>query len=163
MTVTAEETIRGLIHRYARAVDRLDLASLDPLFWPDAEVQLGVFYRGNPAGFVEVVRDFMGSMAATRHCVSTMIIDLDGAVAGIESYVDAWHRIETPSGTQVLAVAARYISRAECRDGAWRLSAHSEVMDWGELRAADAAWFEQNAELPKGRRDRDDPSYRVLR
>lgn len=154
--------IPRLLYRYCRALDRLDWGLLDTVFWPDAEVELGSIYRGDPAGFLPVAQGFMGSMATTRHCVSNVLVEVDGDRAAVEAYVDAWHRIETPGGTRVLTVAARYISRAERRAGEWRLSAHAEVMDWGEDRAADAGWYEGNAELPKGRRDRDDASYGVL-
>jgi hypothetical protein len=154
--------IPQLLFRYARALDRLDMALLDRVFWSDAEVELGSIYRGDPAGFVAVAQGFMGSMAATRHCISNVLVEADGDQAGVEAHVDAWHRIEMPEGTRVLQVAGRYLSRAERRGGEWRLSAHAEVMDWAEERAADPGWFEGNAELPKGRRDGEDPSYGVL-
>ena len=159
----AHTAIPQLVYLYCRALDRLDFALLDRVFWPDARVELGAIYAGPPDGFVEVARSFMGAMAATRHAVSNILIEADGDGAGVESYVDAWHRIEAPGGTRVLLVAARYLSRAERRGGEWRLSAHAEVMDWGEERAADAGWFEGNGELPKGRRNRGDASYGTLR
>ena len=57
---------------------------------------------------------------------------------------------------------ARYLGRLARTPAGWRIAKHSEVLDWGEDRAADPAWFEGNAELPKGARDRTDPSYDVL-
>lgn len=157
-----ETPIAQLLYRYARALDRLDMDLLESLFWPDAVIELGNIYCGNPAGFVVVARDFMGSMAATRHVIGNMMVEPRGHTAAFEAYVDAWHRIETPDGARILTVAARYIGEAAQRDGVWRLSRHAEVMDWGEERPADVAWFNGNGELPKGRRDRHDPSYPVL-
>ena len=48
------------------------------------------------------------------------------------------------------------------QDGRWLLTYHSEVIDWGEERAIDPRWFETNAEMDKGTRDRSDRSYGFL-
>ena len=155
--------IPQLIYRYCRALDRLDPALLDAVFTPDADIDLGAIFRGDPAGFVPVMLGFMGSMHSTRHEVGNILIDVAGNRAGVESYVTAWHRLEGDGGTQELVVRARYLSTAARIDGAWRLVAHGEVVDWGAVTPASAAWFDGNAELPKGARDRTDASYRVLR
>lgn len=158
-----EAACRQLFYTYARATDRLDRALLRTVFHDDAVIELGSIYKGGPDGFLDVAVGFMGSMAATRHDVANVLVRPDGPDgAAIEAYVTAWHRIDTPDGTRVLTVLGRYISRAERRGGRWALVQHAELMDWGEDRAADAGWFEGNAELPKGRRDRDDGSYAVV-
>lgn len=154
--------IPQLIYRYCRALDRLDPALLDQVFAADAAIDMGAIFNGTPAGFVPVMLGFMGSMHATRHEVGNILIDVDGPRAGVEAYVTAWHRLEGDGGTQELVVRARYLCTAAVVDGAWRLVAHSEVVDWGALTPASAAWFEGNAELPKGSRNRGDPSYSVL-
>jgi hypothetical protein len=59
-------------------------------------------------------------------------------------------------------VGARYLDRLERRDGEWRISFRTEVIDWGRWLPVPERWFEQNNEMPKGRRDRDDLSYRYL-
>ncbi len=154
--------IPQLIYRYCRALDRLAPALLDEVFAPDADIDLGAIFRGPPAGFVPVMLGFMGSMAATRHEVGNVVIEVDGDRAGVESYVTAWHRIDAPEGTKELIVRARYLSIAARTGAGWRLVAHGEVVDWGALTPASPAWFDDNAELPKGRRDRADASWRVL-
>lgn len=163
MTVDPHLAIPQLICRYCRALDRLDAALLDTVFTADADLDFGAIYRGPPAGFVAVMLGFMGSMAATRHEVGNILIAADGDRAGVESYVTAWHRLEGTDGTQELIVRARYLSTAALTGGAWRLVAHSEVLDWGAVTPASAAWFDGNAELPKGTRDRSDASYGALR
>lgn len=155
--------IPQLIYRYCRALDRLEPALLDRVFAPDAAIDMGAIYSGPPAGFVPVMLGFMGSMHSTRHEIGNILIDVDGDRAGVEAYVTAWHRIEGDGGTQELVVRARYLCTAAVVGGEWRLIAHSEVVDWGALTPASAAWFEDNAELPKGSRDARDASYGVLR
>lgn len=154
--------IPQLLYRYARALDRLDMALLDEVFAPDATVELGTMFSGGAAAFAGVAHAFMGSMAATRHEVSNILIEVDGDRAGFEAHVTAWHLLRDGSAAQVLVVRARYLGRAARRAAGWRLVHHAEVLDWGALTAADPGWFDGNAELPKGSRDDGDPSYEAL-
>lgn len=162
MTEDPYAAIPQLIYRYARALDRLDAGLLDRVFAADAIIELGTMFTGSPVEFIPVMHGFMKSMAATRHEVSNILIEVTGDHAGVESYVTAWHRIDGDSGTQELIVRARYLSKAARIGGVWRLVRHGEVADWGALNPADASWFDSNAELPQGRRDRTDASYAVL-
>lgn len=162
MTDDPYAAIPQLIYRYCRALDRLDPGLLDRVFAPDADIDMGTIFRGPPAGFVPVMLGFMGSMGATRHEVGNILIDLDGdAAATVESYVTAWHRLDGPAGCEELIVRARYLSTAARRPEGWRITRWSEVVDWGATTPANAAWFDGNAELPKGARDRSDASYRA--
>ncbi|MBB6227912.1 ketosteroid isomerase-like protein [Polymorphobacter multimanifer] len=157
----AAEAIRQALYTYARGVDRRDPDLIAAAFWPDAVITLGSIYSGAPAGFVEVAMGFMGMFAATRHDIGNVLLVPvgDGRIA-YEAYVRTWHWQEADG--RELVVLGRYLGHAEQRDGVWRSVAHTEAMDWGETRAVDAGWFEANGELPKGRRDRDDESYRWL-
>lgn len=154
------ESVRQAIYRYARGVDRLDAALIGECFWPDARVTLGTIYDGSPLGFVDVAIGFMGMFVATRHDVGNIMLAQAGTNMGYEAYVRAWHWHEG-AGTE-LEVLGRYIGRAEKRGAEWRLAEHGELMDWGAERPVDAAWFKANGELEKGRRSRDDDSYRWI-
>lgn len=154
------EGVRQAIYTYCRGVDRLDGDLVAAAFWPDATITLGSIYSGPPAGFVDVAMGFMGMFAATRHDVGNVSMTANGDTIGYEAYVRTWHWIEAAG--KELVVLGRYIGRATCRDGEWRIAEHGELMDWGEERAVDAGWFAANAELEKGRRDRGDRSYRWL-
>jgi len=156
----AFEAVRQAIYAYCRGIDRRDPDIVEAAFWPDATITMGEIYRGPPAGFVDVAMGFMGMFAATRHDVGNVVMALSGDGIGFEAYVRAWHWQE--SASKELTVLGRYIGRATQRDGEWRIAEHGEVIDWGEERAVDASWFAANAELEKGRRDRDDASYRWL-
>lgn len=161
MTFTSpEEAVRQALLRYCRGADRLDADLVRGAFWPDARITLGAIYDGATEGFVDVAMGFMGTFAATRHEVGNVLMRPGAGGIAYEAYVRAWHR--TPDGGRELVVLGRYIGRATMRDGEWRLAEHGELMDWGEERGVDAAWFDGNAELEKGRRDRMDGSYRLL-
>ena len=158
----AREEIRTLIYGYARALDRLDRALLPSLFWPDAEVDYGAFYRGPVGGFIEVAMGFQGSMRDTQHLVGNVMIELDEITARSESYVQAHHTILQGDDTVQLLVGARYLDRFERRDACWRISYRTEVMDWGRWLPVPERWFESSSELPKGRRNLEDLSYRHM-
>ena len=158
----AYEEIRKLIYGYARALDRLDQTLLLSLFWPDAEVDYGEFYRGPVGGFIEVAIGFQGSMRDTQHLVGNVMIEFDGSTARSESYVQAHHTVVQGADTVQLLVGASYLDRFERRDACWRISYRTEVMDWGRWLPVPERWFESSNELPKGRRNLEDLSYRHM-
>jgi hypothetical protein len=153
--------IETLLVRYCRALDRLDMDLLRGLFTPDAHVTLGSFHDGGVDGFVPVVQGFMGSMERTQHSLSNVLIELSGDEAASEAHVFAHHVDRTGEGPFELIVGARYLSRARRTPEGWRLSAHSEVMDWGTRRPM-GDWFDQSRDMQKGTRGPGDPSYGYL-
>jgi hypothetical protein len=155
----AREAIRDCIYAFCRALDRLDPDLLRSIFHPDAECDYGVIYRGDVEGFIDVAMRFQGAMRDTHHNVGNVIIRVAGASATAESYVLAHHVVPTAAGMQELSVGARYLDRFENRNGDWRIVFRTEVLDWGRMVPITERWFEDNTELPKGRRDRNDPSY----
>lgn len=156
----AFEAVRQALYSYCRGVDRLDRDAIAAAFWPDAVITLGTIYTGPPPGFVDTAIAFMEMFTSVRHEVGNFAMVGDDDAIGYEAYVRTWHWI-APRAVE-LTVLGRYIGRARCRDGVWRIAEHSELMDWGEERPVDAGWFIGNGELEKGRRDRRDGSYRYL-
>jgi hypothetical protein len=106
---------------------------------------------------------FQGAMRDTQHLVGNVQAHVDGDRATAESYVHAHHVIAQGEDLVQLMVGARYLDRFERRAGEWRIAFRTEVIDWGRWLPVPERWFEQNNEMPKGRRDRDDLSYRYLR
>jgi len=155
----AHEAVRQRFYAVCRAMDRLDRELLAAQFWPDAEVDYGVFYKGAIGGFLEIAMGFQGSMRDTHHLVGNVLARVDGATLTAEAYVQANHVIPTPTGNVQLLVGARYLSRLERRDGDWRIIYQTELLDWGRWLPIGDTWFDDNAEMPKGRRDRKDGSY----
>lgn len=159
----AESEARRLLASYARAADRLDRALLESIFHPDATITLGTIYQGGVPGFLDVCIGFMRMMAATRHDLGQQLVrPVPAGVANVETYVQAWHRIDAADGTRELTVYGRYLTRIERRDGCWAISWHSELIDWGRDVPAEAGWFDGNTEMEKGRRDGGDSSARLF-
>ncbi|MCU0757825.1 MAG: nuclear transport factor 2 family protein [Steroidobacteraceae bacterium] len=159
--LVAHEAARQRFYAVCRAMDRLDRELLAAQFWPDAEVDYGVFYKGVIGGFLDVAMGFQGSMRDTQHLVGNVLAQVEGAELAAEAYVQAHHVIATPEGNVQLLVGARYLSRMQRRGDEWRIAYQTEVLDWGRWLPIADRWFDDNAEMPKGRRDRDDLSYRL--
>lgn len=158
----AADALRGCVHDYARALDRLDRTLLAAQFWPEAEIDYGRIYRGSVEGFLDVALQFQGAMRATHHLVGNVRTAVDGDRATAESYVQAHHVLVAGDERIELVVGARYLDRFEQREGCWRIAFRSEVLDWGRRVAIAERWFDDDEQMAKGRRDREDLSYRFL-
>jgi SnoaL-like domain len=126
-----EAEIRRLLARYSRAVDRGDLEALRELYHVDGTDDHSGLYSGGIDGFIELLGKSLdlGSVVCTRHCVSSVSIEIDRDVAVVESYFDAHHRRRTDSGWFDEVAAGRYLDRLERRNGPWRIAARRVVWD----------------------------------
>ena len=156
------DEIRTRVHHCARALDRLDAGLLRRQFWDDAQIDYGSIYRGSIAGFVDIAIAFQSRMRDTQHLVGNVTVTIDGDRAASESYVHAQHVIEEAGDLKQLVVGGRYLDRFERRNGEWRISYRTEVIDWGRMVPIAERWFEHSNELPKGLRSAEDLSYRYV-
>jgi hypothetical protein len=156
--------IAEVVVRYCRAFDRCDEVMLRSCFHPDATHQHGSF-SGLSSDFCTMGLALVRGVALTHHQLGPVSIELDGEVAFTETYFTSYHRAgETPPGGgaphEDRIMGGRYVDRFERRDGAWRIAHRRGVNEW--LRhepASDRGFFERPAS-ERGRRDRDDPTYR---
>jgi len=152
------EEIRDVLFRYCRAVDRRDLELFRSVYHPDAVHEHGS-HAQKGQDFAKLVVDSMVRFAATTHFLTNHRIDLRGDVAHVESYCLACHREERDDEKTDLVMALRYIDRFERRDGVWRIAHRLAVHDWSREDPVARDW-PGAADVVRGRRDRDDPSYR---
>ena len=159
-TLLAKQAIQECIYRYCRALDRLDTDLLASVFDTQATIDYGAIYQGPAAGFIDIAIGFQGGMRDTQHMVNNLLVEVDGDTASSEAYVYAHHVIEQAGELMELVIGARYLDRFR-RDGQgqWKISFRTELLDWARMTPIPERWFEDNREMPKGRRDREDPSY----
>jgi hypothetical protein len=159
----ARETVRERVYAACRALDRLDRELLREQFHADATLDYGSIYRGSIDGFVDVAMGFQGAMRDTQHLVGNVLVSVRGDTATAESYVHAHHVIVQDDGERVqLMIGGRYLDRFSRRDGEWKISFRTELIDWGRWLPMQDRWFEENRELPKGRHDAGDLSGRFI-
>lgn len=155
------QAIVDQLHRYSRALDRLDIELLASTFWPDARVDLGPgLYQGAARDLFGFAMQFQGAMSVTRHELGNILVEPEGPDrAFVESYVYAFHVVKQADAVQDLIVYGRYLDHFERRDGQWRISARTEVIDWAHERPSTADWFERQPPLNHGLHDMHDRLY----
>jgi hypothetical protein len=139
--LAATEAIRQAVARYARGVDRLDVALMQSAYWPDAIDDHGV-YVGDAMAFCERVVDSHARFASTMHCNMNHAIEIDddGLTAQGEVYnMTFLLRVPDEGPTIVDHWMGRYLDRYECRDGDWRIAYRVCVHEWTRSSPIDEA------------------------
>ena len=131
------EAIRDVIYRYCHAIDRRDPETLRTVYWPEA-VDDHAFINAGVDGFITMAMDIVATLVVSQHHVGNILIHLEKDSARVETYVNAYHRIEGPStphwrtkpepipecGKGKFAeflTGSRYLDRMEKREGIWRI------------------------------------------
>ena len=157
--VADELAIRHVLTSYARAIDRLDMDLLRTVYHPDAFEDHGA-YQGDLDGFISWLEGVLPRFSVTQHFLGNTHIELEGDVAHVETYCQAFHRFPTSGSASEddFVLGARYIDRFERRDGEWRIARRKLVVDWSQTASA-APRPGAAADFESGRRDRTDAVY----
>lgn len=155
--LAAREQIRAALARYARGVDRLDLALALSAFHPGALDHHGGTV-GDPVETFPVIFERLRAHVAGSHVLgqsSTTFLDV--GTAAVETYALGFHRVAGAGGLVDLQLGLRYVDRFEERHGAWRIAERHVVEDWRRADPVPADTAPGSFEA--GRRDRGDRSY----
>ena len=119
-----------LVVRYGRTQDWLDTPGQDSCFWPDADIDFG-FFVGNGADWVKTVMPHEQAAIRRWHMSTSVIIEVHGDKATGECYGIAVGSNPGDSGELVDNMyGGRYLDEFEKRNGEWRLSKRTYVLDW---------------------------------
>ncbi len=169
--------ITDLIHRWCRAVDRLDFDAMRSVFHADATDNHNHFH-GDVDGLLAWIRGRHEKITFSMHMVGNMVIEFASPdVALVETYVwciqrypaDATEALTALTGGATgqsgqgvdLMACSRYVDRVERRGGPWRIAQRTVITDWKGLQP-----FDDDAPVPRphwniGRHGMDDPLYRL--
>ncbi len=125
----AKQDIHELIMAQARATDRGDEALLRSVWHPGATIDVGVF-AGSADEFCGMIIGATADRQGMSHSVANEWIDVKGDIAVAESYVIAFTRVPAEAGFTDDLTGGRYIDRFERRDGVWKYTHRTFVMDW---------------------------------
>ena len=160
--VKDKSELHDLVLTYCRACDRRDYALLRSLYHDDAIDDHGDMFCGPVDDYVAWLPNVLESFEATVHSISNTLFVVDGDAAEGEIYTQAYHRTPAPDAQEII-IGGRYLDRYERRDGIWRFIHRSLACDWCDVRAVNVKAYEQFAAgAPRGRTDKDDPSYKLL-
>lgn len=121
LRLLADEAALGrLVARYGEAIDWLDWARIDDLFWADAQFDFGMF-----KGSLEEYRDFVvaleESYSRRLHMFTLPVIDVAGDKARIDAGSIIVCRTTNDSHGVDDVFYGRYLFPAERRNGTWKL------------------------------------------
>ncbi|WP_167045543.1 nuclear transport factor 2 family protein [Salinibacterium sp. ZJ454] len=151
-------TIRAVLERYCRAIDRLDSELLASCYWPEAEDHHGRF-TGPVRNFIEGVIPLLRERyEATMHVLGQSIVDIDGDRAHAETYNVAYHRGSNEGRATLVSVGNRYVDVLERREKEWRILDRKVIVEWSKL-DADVTVTHPVEDYPLAHRDRNDPAY----
>lgn len=146
------------IHRYCRAVDRLDVALGHAVFHEDSTAEFPT-YTGSGRGWIDQVCVAHLRFLHHSHQITNVIVEVDGDRAGSEAYVTAkLRRSSDNGGVQENEFCARYVDAWSRRDGRWAIDRRTCIVDFQSVRDIAGSGGETPA-----RRDHNDPSYAVLK
>lgn len=153
-----------LVVAYCRATDRRDVELMRTLYHPDAIDDHGALFYGTGEEFIAFLPGPITVFAMTTHHITNALFRVDGDHAEGESYLIAAH-ITREDPPRNLTVSGRYLDKFERRDGVWRFSHRTAMLDWANLPVEEiVSLLPPRLDRPgaTGTADRDDPSYKLL-
>ncbi|MCG2840558.1 nuclear transport factor 2 family protein [Sandaracinobacter sp. RS1-74] len=171
--IEARLAITDVLHRYARAMDRMDAPLALSCWHPGGTDDHAPLYSGTAAGFIEWLWPVHATLELTRHSISNVLIEVDGSRAATECYWQVTLRKKFGEDIWDSISQGRYIDRFERIDGSWAINHRQSLMDWNRTekvlhRRGDPGVpiiVEPNnpeVQPPPNRRDHGDYSYSAL-
>lgn len=171
-TLAAKQAITEVLHRYCRAMDRMDRQLAEQCYHADAVDQHSTLFSGSPRDWVSWAERFHAPMAVTRHVLSNIIIEVDGDDAWAESYWTLLLRVTRNRRLFDVSLGGRYLDHCTCVGGGWAIRHRRTTNDWDRVDPVHATvadtdgspLIQIDTSLPAfvARRDRSDPSYAFL-
>ena len=126
------EAIRDVMFRYAHAIYRCDAQLLETVYWPEAIDDHGIFVGKRDEFITWVIPIMRTMMSVTQHFMGNILIRIDGQVATVETYFQAFHRWENADGkpAEDSVQGGRYLDRMEKRGKEWRVIHRVVVFDY---------------------------------
>lgn len=121
--------IQDVLVRYARGVDRKDLALVASCFTPDAAYE-GSLGHGRITEALAALGAAVERYARTLHFIGNQVIEVAGDAAASETYCLAWHELAPAHGGAEVLVAVRYLDDLARVDGTWLIGARVARAEW---------------------------------
>lgn len=155
------EAIRDVMFRYAHAIDRCDPQLLETVYWPEGVDDHGDFVGKRDEFIAWVMPSLRNMMTVTQHFMGNCLIRIEGNIAKVETYFQAFHRMNESEGkpAEDLVIAGRYLDRMGKRGKEWRVEHRIVAYDYFREYSDSGNWGHAkhvNAERVLGLRNPDD-------
>ena len=148
------QAIHDVMMRYARGVDRSDLAMVESCYHPGATDDHGSF-KGTVEEFMLWLPEQLEAFDSLMHFIGNMLIELDGDAAHVETYCVSYHRLKGQDVDTLFGL--RYVDRFEKRNDEWRIATRRIVAEWNRHDEVNVPGF--GPEFLRGLKAPDDPVY----
>lgn len=159
--LVARHQILNALARHSRGIDRADRTLIASAYHDGATVDYG-FFAGAAASLAEILAEAQKASLPTLHRTANCDIRVEGARAISESYVIAY----AEEADVQRMVFGRYLDRHEWRDGTWRMTHRSYVLDSNTNRPSSALRPEpplaDDHFVPQGGKGAADPGRALL-
>jgi hypothetical protein len=160
--LTTRIAIRDLLVRFGRGADRRDSELILSCFHPDASVAYTAAPE-TPAQLAERLTGSAGAAINSVHFLANELVHIDGDRAASESYVIIVQRFLEDGALSDARIVGRFLDLLELRDGEWRISERTLVVDQDRIDPVGPQWEDpMKPLLIKATRDRSDFSYETL-
>lgn len=155
--------IGQVIAAHARGIDRCDAELLKSAYHSDGTVDYGVF-EGPAHEFCDILGAGRGDDPVTLHRPTNVWVDIDGDTARSESYVTAYMDTPGADGHVQSLIGGRYLDSFERRDGTWKLTNRTYVLDWNTNWPGTGTAEPDHTSIfaLRGSRKPDDPGSKLL-
>ncbi|WP_323799765.1 nuclear transport factor 2 family protein [Parasphingorhabdus sp.] len=122
-----KQAISEVIWRYCRGMDRMDKELTLSCWHPGGTDDHAPLFKGTAVGFVEWLWPIHAAMAATRHLVSNITVELNGDRAATEC---AWFvHLRIPRGDDIYDIMGdgRYLDHFEKIGGIWAITHRTSI------------------------------------
>jgi hypothetical protein len=152
----SKQALHELNMAYARAADRADMALMASIFHEDATVVTGLV-NGRASDYAAKITSFVReNLERCFHSIANEWYEVHGDRAVGECYVIA----HVTAGGKDMLTGGRYIDAYERRDGVWKISARTFVLDWThEQPTSDEGGGLYASLTTRGCFGKDDPIY----
>lgn len=120
--------LTDLVAEYGNLIDWIDWDRLDRVFWPEATFDFGMF-KGDFAAYRSFVAELEEPYSRRLHMFGLPSITLAGDIARIDAASVIVCRHDDPAPGVEHTFWGRYILTAERREGEWRLSGLTYVLN----------------------------------
>jgi hypothetical protein len=147
LRVLHENAIRGVLSRYASAIDRLDMEAVRDCYCADAVDDHGT-YNGPIDGLLDHLSGLLNRHLVTTHFLGNLVLKfVTEQVAVSEAYALLICRYGTagsPNRLNDLVAGVRYVDTWALLDGEfdWRVKRRLVVFDWTRIDPVRRQWHE---------------------
>jgi len=165
-TAIDKSEIADVLVKFARGLDRADENLLRSVMHHDATLDFGPgIFQGTGSDYVHWVLGVLQGFRNSHHMIGNIHIELESDAALVESYFQAYFRVEKPVGREDVFLGGRYLDRFERRpsgsSGVWKIVHRKQVLDWARTEAASDIFYHQNPDALWSARTKLDPSYQM--